>query len=112
METINHEYYVSLGVAKLLKQAGFRWCVGTAYRDGVIVRQENSLCDNFNGKHYENGTRHEFFSAPTLDVAQRWLREVKKLYIEIRRMPKCDLFDRYFTSLRRNFKTGLGIIQF
>ena len=81
METINHEYYVSLEVAKLLKRAGFKWFVNFAYRDDILVSQENSLCDNFNGKHYENSTMHEFFSAPSLDVAQRWLRESKGLHI-------------------------------
>ena len=83
METANHEYYVSLEVAKLLKEAGFKWFINTAYRDGVLMRQGNLLCDNFNGKQYENAARHEFFSASTLDVAQRWLREVKHLDISI-----------------------------
>ena len=83
METINHEYYVSLEVAKLLKEAGFKWFINTAYRDGVLMRQGNLLCDNFNGKQYENAARHEFFSAPTLNVVQRWLREIHHLHITI-----------------------------
>ena len=83
METANHEYYVSLEVAKLLKEAGFKWFINTAYRDGVLMRQGNLLCDNFNGKQYENAARHEFFSAPTLDVAQRWLRENLNLIITV-----------------------------
>ena len=83
METANHEYYVSLEVAKLLKEAGFKWLINTTYRDGVLMRQGNLLCDNFNGRQYENAVRHEFFSAPTLDVAQRWLREVKNCFIMI-----------------------------
>jgi len=81
METINHECYVSLEVAKLLKQAGFDWRCRAAYRDGVFLNQENLLYDNYNGKQYEKSVRHKFFSAPTLDVAQRWLREVKNIQI-------------------------------
>lgn len=83
MEKTNHEYYVSLEVAKLLKEAGFKWFINSAYRDGVLMHQGNLLCDNFNGKQYENAARHEFFSAPTLDIAQRWLREVHHLHITI-----------------------------
>lgn len=83
METINHEYYVSLEVAKLLKECGFKWLINTTYRDGVLVYQKNSLCDNFNGKRYENSTVYEFFSAPTLEVAQRWLREIKNISVDI-----------------------------
>ena len=83
METANHECYVSLEVAKLLKEAGFKWFINTAYRDGVLMRQGNLLCDNFNGKQYENAARHEFFSAPTLDVAQRWFRENLNLIITV-----------------------------
>ena len=33
METANHEYYVSLEVAKLLKEAGFNWKVRYMYRN-------------------------------------------------------------------------------
>ena len=83
MITIAHEYFVSLEVAKLLKEAGFKWFINTAYRDGVLMRQGNLLCDNFNGKQYENAARHEFFSAPTLDVAQRWLRETQKYQVAV-----------------------------
>jgi len=83
MEAIDHECYVSLEVAKLLKEAGFKWFINSTYRDGVLMHQGNLLCDNFNGKQYENAARHEFFSAPTLDVAQRWLREVHHLHITI-----------------------------
>ena len=80
----NHECYVSLEVAKLLKEAGFKWFINTTYRDSVLMCQGNLLCDNFNGKQYENAVRHEFFSAPTLEVAQRWLREVKGIHLYVR----------------------------
>jgi hypothetical protein len=65
METINHEYYVSLEVAELLEKAGFDWEVEYVYNFGKLIRSvaypilENEL------------------AAPTLEVAQRWLREVK-----------------------------------
>jgi hypothetical protein len=96
MEIKKHEYYISLEVAKLLKKAGFKWFINSAYRDGVLMRQGNLLCDNFNGKRYEDTARHEFFSAPTLDVAQRWLREIKhaEVLIEIKNLPHTVYYAR------------------
>lgn len=94
-----HETYVSLETAKLLKECGFDWEVKFFYRDGIL---RNVLPDElFNGdfedveyyyKHigilhqslnYNDGSSKflEEYSAPTLDVAQRWLREVKGYYV-------------------------------
>lgn len=80
METVNHECYVSLEVAKLLKKAGFDWeC------NGVFISEDDTqyafikmdaACDNNNSKYNPYN-----ISAPTLDVAQRWLREVKNYEI-------------------------------
>ena len=69
MTTKNHECYVSLEVAKLLKEAGFDWEVDACYTYGdyfdFLPRPKN--CNEIEHWH----------SAPTLEVAQRWLREVK-----------------------------------
>ncbi len=63
-----HEEYVSLDIAKLLKKAGFEWKVEDYYSHGflhhtIIHTNYNSVSDQY--------------SAPTLAVAQRWLRERK-----------------------------------
>lgn len=75
MEIINHECYVSLEVAKLLKELGFNWEVKTYYRYLSPYDEYNfefdSISTNYN--HLNNAD----FSAPSLAVAQRWLREVK-----------------------------------
>jgi len=73
MEKINNEYYVSLELAKLLKAAGFDWETEYAYVDELFCPMR-SFSSNFNSWGIKI---HEFVSAPTLDVAQRWLREVK-----------------------------------
>lgn len=65
MKTVSHEYYVDLEVAKLLKEAGFDWECPNKYERSIIA------------------CRYEDYEKPTLDVAQRWLREVKSIYIEI-----------------------------
>ena len=92
-----HESYVSLEIAKLLKKLGFKWGCRAAW--DLTFPDEPYL--NYDAVYQTdfNNDVDEILYAPTLSVAQRWLREVKKLYIEIRRMPKCDLFDRYFTSI-------------
>ena len=82
METINHECYVSLEIAKLLKEAGFDWkCNGVFLsEDGTQYAfiKADAACDNNNTKYNPYN-----ISAPTLDVAQRWLRETHNLHITI-----------------------------
>lgn len=77
MNIINHEYYVSPEVAKLLKEAGFDWECTMAYSI-----KENSLYGNIGITRDFNHTDY-FISAPTLEVAQRWLREVKNIAIYV-----------------------------
>jgi len=75
MQEVNHECYVDLEVAKLLKEAGFDWsCRG--YYDRQILRF------NFVWDHNGKGASTQC-SAPTLDVAQRWLREVMNIDVYI-----------------------------
>ena len=87
METINHEYYVSLEVAKLLKEAGFDWkCMCYYTLINPKVHTPNNGVIAFMKKYEELFKNHNetkllpIYSAPTLDVAQRWLREVKDIY--------------------------------
>jgi len=84
METITHECYVSLEVAKLLKQAGFDWGLNSRWQDWggknpheFILKTDLLYADGpaeYDGFHA--------LPAPTLSVAQRWLREVKGIYVE------------------------------
>lgn len=98
METVNHECYVSLEVAKLLKEAGFDWACETCYmgkskraykynkyfnwnlprKDFEIEGSDNLFYAFINQKKTNN-----FVSTPTLDVAQKWLREKWDLIITI-----------------------------
>lgn len=83
MEIINHEYYVSLEVAKLLKKAGFDWEVQSYY--SKLSRMQGKLLWLSCGcKYKENiNINQNRYSAPTLDVVQRWLRETYHLHITI-----------------------------
>ena len=80
METINHECYVSLEVAKLLKDTGFDWECKEYYYNFATTGWSLSFDDNFVNW---NSWSERYISAPTLDVAQRWLREVKNIDINI-----------------------------
>ena len=78
MKTVSHEYYVDLEVAKLLKDTGFDWECYELYereyeQDGRVHAVTSA---NWNSSL-------KYYSAPSLDVAQRWLREVKDIDIYI-----------------------------
>ena len=90
METINHECYVSLEVAKLLREAGFDWECMEYYYNFTTTGWSLSFDDNFVNW---NSWSERYISAPTLDVAQRWLREVKgvEVYAHV-------FYDTYDTS--------------
>ena len=74
METVNHECYVSLEIAKLLKEAGFDWKCIDFYDILDLTYYQHNKPINWNGE------TDIICSRPTLDVAQRWLREVKNCY--------------------------------
>lgn len=70
--TENHNEYVSLDIAKLLKKAGFDWAVEDYYSHNFQNHTINFANHNAVGDE---------FSAPTLAVAQRWLREIKGVQV-------------------------------
>lgn len=75
-----HETYVSLEVAKLLKEAGFDWeCKKIHFKTGYKGNDDVwELEDNY--KNTKRVLELDYcLLAPTLDVAQRWLREVKHI---------------------------------
>ena len=87
MTIINHEYYVSNEVAKLLKEAGFDWECSCYYSVNTLHEPNNGfihIYKQYKALFYDhNRTKMPVYSAPTLDVAQRWVREVKDIDIYI-----------------------------
>lgn len=76
------EDYVSFEIAKLLKEKGFDWDCKQVYD---LVRPQScadgKMYDNFPDK---NPNAHsELVSAPTLQMAMKWLREVYGLFVRI-----------------------------
>ena len=85
---MEHETFVSLETAKLLKKAGFDWECNHYYftQNGKTesksdfrypARNYNETMATMDSKSFE----FEVCSRPTLDVARRWLREVKDYHI-------------------------------
>ena len=81
MKTINHECYVSPEVAKLLEQAGFDWEEHYP-RNFCYVNDNTELFDKSVLKNYIEED-DVIYLTPTLEVAQRWLREVKDIDVYI-----------------------------
>jgi hypothetical protein len=90
MIEINHEYYVSLEVAKLLKKAGFDW---------ETLGYYNKL-----GFFHRAIPYHGEIPAPTLEVAQRWLREVKNIDVVVSRAMQWKQF--YYTIEHEENRTS------
>ena len=72
MNETNNEYYVSSEIAKLLEKAGFDWKCRKCYNKGVLFDMEPDEIRTQTPQHSSYDVL-----APTLEVAQRWLREVK-----------------------------------
>ena len=75
------EAYVSFETAKLLKEKGFdEPCEGFYVNSGVL---SHTLSNANNSKWNEDKSTIGYISAPTQQMALRWLREVHYIFIEI-----------------------------
>lgn len=84
-----HETYVSLEAAKLLKEAGFDWdCLLRYWED-------TGATEWFGNTQIANPYGDDTIAAPTLEVAQRWLREVKFKSIEVTSNSEGWVFSMY-----------------
>ena len=125
-----HQSFVMLETAKLLKQAGFDWEVMSYYQEGTLMssgepreldnREIHGILEEKDYNHfYEREDRknwkkdREYFSCPTLAVAQRWLRERHQIAVEAgyvrRRECYVTIIIRYFGQdgrLGADFKDG------
>ena len=72
------EAYVSFETAKLLKEKGFNEeCFALYNPDGVLIQSGIRL------NNIQVGRVKGSYSAPTQQMAMRWLREVHHLYINV-----------------------------
>lgn len=136
MQEMNHECYVSLEVAKLLKQVGFDLECMCYYSVNTLHEPNNGfihIYKQYSALFYDhNRTKMPVYSAPTLEVAQKWLREVKRhdvfvfpcnglYFYTVRKYynegkvdyfdyPNKDAFDTYEEALEAGIKKALELI--
>ena len=101
MET--YETYVSLEVAKLLKEAGFDWHCQSAW--DLTFPNEPYL--NYNAIYPSDFRNNldDILYAPTLSVAQKWLRSVKYHFIYVEPLSKDDYSISYICRELNGFTT-------
>ena len=72
------EDYVNFETAKLLKEKGFdEECFALYNPDGILIQSGIRL------NNIQVGRVKGSYSAPTLQMVMKWLREVHKIYIDI-----------------------------
>lgn len=82
MEKITEDY-CSYEIAKLLEEKGFDIPCKYAWHGGIKEPDFYRHSINFNGGDYKD-LRTKWYSAPTHQIAMKWLREVHRKYIDIR----------------------------
>lgn len=82
MNIIDNECYVSIEVAKLLKESGFDFECRKIYYKYPGDTDSWSLEDNYMNLHHLLEVNFALL-APTTEVAQRWLREMKDIDVYI-----------------------------
>lgn len=117
-----HESYVSLETAKLLKDAGFNWECKESFRELIRIPLDDNpdiklpdlplpyylACDSIAAEE-ENSFKINFYPRPTLEVAQRWLREIKVIHICVK-PNEASANCKYFVTVIAN-DTKWGNIQ-
>lgn len=88
------EDYVSLEVAKLLKEKGFNEYCGAYYHlnwDDMTEEECFEVAPNHDFRNKDNGYR---VGAPTLYDSQKWLREKQKIHLDVRCTSYCKPLNR------------------
>lgn len=102
------EDYVSIETAKLLKEKGYFNISDTLYKEnGEFVRYKVGL----NNKGF-SATLGNFYEAPTLQIAMKWLRKEKKIiclphiepieekwFFYVVKLPQASDFPEYMSSV-------------
>ena len=90
----------SLETAKLLRKRRFNEPVPAYYNtDGILVETAESTCRN--SPNYDTDARHKVYAAPTLALAQQWLREKKHFDVLVDREYFLGKVGKYFAKIIR-----------
>lgn len=80
---MNKEQYVSFEVAKLLKEKGFDWECDSWTAEYITGVELHTGMERRNYNDDSVSLYDGLFSAPTQQLACRWLREEKKIHLEL-----------------------------
>ena len=100
------EDYVSFETAKLLKKKGFDGILPFIYVNTEKSDREVHLMDTL--CNYNDGHVKDIISAPTLQMAMKWLREVHNLFIQICIIPHTTITMEqkyYFFTIHKDRRT-------
>lgn len=92
---MNKEDYVSLEVAKMLKEKGFNEYCGAYYHlnwEDMTEEECFEVAPNYDFRNKDNGYR---VGAPTLYEAQKWLRQKHNIHLDVRCICYCKPLNRY-----------------
>ena len=64
-----------------LKKLKFDWEIDSYYEKGNYPMYAQEESNNYNGREWNEYEQDEQFSAPTVTLALRWLREVHRIWI-------------------------------
>ncbi len=78
--------YTTLGHARLLKDVGFDWFCHTGFMTGGGY-PDFPIEQGFDNYNRPQESEHTFYSRPTIPRAFKWLRDVKKMHVEITLAP-------------------------
>ena len=92
------EDYVSFDTAKLMQEKGFNWSTDKQFNLDKIVSEYN-ITDR--SRYPER-----YLDAPTLQMAMKWLREKKKLYVNVWADPKDAENNDFRTIFRMHVYDG------
>ncbi len=92
----------SLETAKLLRKRRFNEPVTAHYdTDGILVETTNEEGTCWNSPNYDTDARHKVYAAPTLALAQQWLREKKHFDVLVDREYFLGKVGKYFAKIIR-----------
>jgi len=107
------EDYVSFETAKLLKKKGFDELCDKKYNGYKSIVPAGKMIELWQNSEFDDDGE---CSAPTLQMAMKWLREVYGLYIEVslscdREDKNAKIFDASIFNLQNQRYKKLGNIQ-
>ena len=92
------EDYCSFELSKLLKEKGFDIPCKYAWHGGIKKPDFHRHSRNFNGGEYKD-LRTKWYSAPTHQMAMKWLREECKVFIGVKYNPYYKKFKVHITLM-------------